>query len=366
MAKVVLITDQHFGVRNDNQMFAEHMERFYSEVFFPYIDKHNIKEIVMLGDVFDRRKYSNHVTLYNAKRMYFEELNNRKILTHVIIGNHDTAYKTTNAVNTPELVLAEYPTIHCYSKPTEIMLGKTKVVLMPWMCPENYQESVELMAASTAQVLMGHLEIAGFEMYRGSPSDHGYGRELFDKFDLVMSGHFHHKSTSGNINYLGAPYEMTWSDFDDPRGFHIFDTDTRELEYIQNPLHMFHKLVYNDAGKTIETLVEDVFKDVSPDDLKNCYVKVVVQEKQNPYWFDLLVDKLEKAGIGDLKVVDDHLSLGFDDADDLINEAEDTPTIIKKFATSFFADKDEAMLKELNTLLLSLYNESLSMDTASQ
>ena len=33
-----------------------------------------------------------------------------------------------------------------------------------------------------------------------------------------------------------------------PRGFHIlFDTETRELEFIQNPYEMFHKIYYDDG-----------------------------------------------------------------------------------------------------------------------
>ena len=62
----------------------------------------------------------------------------------------------------------------------------------------------------------------------------------------MFSGHFHHKSDDGQIYYLGPPYQIYWNDFDDPKGFHIFDTDTRELERIVNPYTLFSKIFYDD------------------------------------------------------------------------------------------------------------------------
>ena len=38
-----------------------------------------------------------------------------------------------------------------------------------------------------------------------------------------------------------------WSDYNCPKGFHIFDTETRELERIENPLKIFKKFMYDDT-----------------------------------------------------------------------------------------------------------------------
>jgi DNA repair exonuclease SbcCD nuclease subunit len=110
----------------------------------------------------------------------------------------------------------------------------SKIFMMPWICTDNYNQSMEAIKTTDAQVLFGHFEIAGFQMYKGHENDEGFDPKIFEKFDLVCSGHFHHRSSNGNINYLGNPYELTWADFEDPRGFHIFDTSTRELDFIPN------------------------------------------------------------------------------------------------------------------------------------
>ncbi|NBP57189.1 hypothetical protein EBU71_11785 [bacterium] len=55
--KVVVITDQHFGARNDSIHFLDYYERFYRDTFFPTLEEHGINTVLILGDTFDRRKY---------------------------------------------------------------------------------------------------------------------------------------------------------------------------------------------------------------------------------------------------------------------------------------------------------------------
>ncbi len=360
MAKIALVTDTHFGVRSESPVLSEYMGRFWSELFFPYLDEHNIKYVRHLGDIVDRRKYMNFMALRKMRQQFIHPCIERGLDVSVIIGNHDTFHKNTNDINSMNEIFSglAYDKLRWYSDPTEEEIDGTKILMMPWICSGNYSDCINAINDTKAQVLMGHLEIAGFEMYRGAVTDHGHSAGLFDKFDQVFSGHFHHKSTVGNISYLGAPYEMTWSDYDDDRGFHIFDTDTRELTYIKNPFRLFHKFWYNDAGKKLEDVMG-----IDTEALRDTYVKVIVTEKTNPYWFDMYVDKIEKSGIADLQIVDDHLNLSLEDDEEVIDEAEDTLTSIKKFAASYLQDKDPQLLVELNSVLGNLYNEALQMES---
>ena len=215
--KLILITDQHFGARNDSTTFHDYFENFYLNFFFPYIDENNITTIIDLGDTFDRRKYINFYSLERCKKYWFDQILKRNMTLHCIVGNHCTYFKNTNDINSPDLLLNAYKNIIVYSKPSVESFDGLKIVMMPWICQDNYTECYDLMQSTDSEILFGHLELKGFEMYKGSVIDHGHEQTAFERFDVVCSGHYHHKSTKGNIHYLGAPYEMTWSDFDDPK-----------------------------------------------------------------------------------------------------------------------------------------------------
>lgn len=352
--RIALITDQHFGARGDNEGFHNFFDKFYSNQFFPYLKENNIDTVIDLGDTFDRRKYINFNTLNRCKKYWFDQIEKNKINLHLIVGNHCTFFKNTNEINSPELLLKEYSTIQSYSEPAEVTIDGLKVAFLPWICSGNYTHSMDFIESTRAQVLFGHLELAGFEMYRGAVNDHGFSGDIFSKFDLVMSGHFHHRSSRGNIHYLGCPYELTWSDWNDPKGFHIFDTDTRELTFIENRYRMFYKIHYDDSNNDMESIM-----DLDTDRFAGTMVKVIVHEKNNPYWFDMFIDKIEKAGVLDLQVVEDNLNLNLEDDSDIIDEAEDTLTILRKYTEQFGDRIDKS---KLDNFLSTLYQEALSLE----
>ncbi len=142
--KVALLGDTHFGARNDNSAFHDYFEKFYRDVFFPYLEANSIDTIVQFGDLFDRRKYINFSTLAKSRRYFFDPLSEQGYTMHVFVGNHDTFYKNTNEVNSPELLLNEYKNIYVYSDPCDIRLGGTKITLLPWVCSSNYDECMAL------------------------------------------------------------------------------------------------------------------------------------------------------------------------------------------------------------------------------
>ena len=351
--KIALVTDLHFGARNDNLKVAAHQKKFYDDIFFPYLKENKINCVIDLGDTFDRRKYISFTSLKAAKAMFFDQLAKNNIWTHMLVGNHDAVYKNTNELNSVYLLCQEYDNIIEYHEPREVVIGDCPILMLPWINLGNNQQTMDMIKNAKAQIVMSHLELKGFAMSKGHIQPEGMDHTIFDKFDMVCSGHYHHKSTDKNINYLGAPYEMTWQDYEDERGFHVFDTETRELTRVVNPYKLFYKLWYDDQ--------ELEFDDVTKMDFsvyKDCFVKVIIKNKTNPYLFDSYIERLEHSDPVNLQVVEDHLNLDLDDEQDIINEAEDTVTILEKYVDSLdiAASKDK-----VKTVMRNLYNEALSI-----
>ncbi len=348
--KIALITDTHFGARNDSLLFLEFFRKFYDNVFFPTLKERGITEVIHLGDVVDRRKFINYKTLNSMKDILFYPLKEMGANIKVIIGNHDIYYKNTLKVNSMEELTKGMDHVSVYTDPCEVALTKDhKVLFVPWICADNEDETRELIEKTRTKVAFGHLQIEGMEQHKGSFAIEGHSMSMFKAFQKVFSGHFHHRSTTGNVTYLGNPYEITWSDYNDKRGFHIYDTETMETEFIENPYSMFHKIYYNDEKNDYGDFSKYV----------DTYVKIIIENKNNNYMFETLMDKLIAAGTSNISVVDNLFDIE-DLGDDIdgIEDVEDTMSVIKNCVDGLQIENKN----DLNKLMQDLYGEALTME----
>ena len=352
--KICILGDTHFGMRGDSLEFHKYIKKFYDNIFFPYLRENNITTVFQLGDLFDRRKFINFNSLYLCRKYFFDKLRENNITFYTILGNHDVSFKNTLEVNSSQLLLNEYDNITVYDEFATINFDGIDVDVIPWLCLENEEEIFKHINESKSQLAFGHFEIDGFEMDRGNVCRGGIDKNKLLKYDMVLTGHFHHKSDDGHIYYVGTPNEMTWADYNDPRGFHIFDLDTRELEFVQNPYRMFHKVNYDDGAQDFE-----FWKSYDYDKLKESYVKVIVINKQNPYLFDNVIDNLYKAGVSDISIVEDFTDTSFDTDQEIIDQAEDTMTILSKYIDNLTLNVNSDKLK---TLMRELYVEALNTE----
>lgn len=295
--KIAMINDTHFGARNDSPIFLEHFLSFFEKEFFPYLEKHNIKTVFHLGDLLDRRKYVNFHTLSAVQSRFIKKIEDMNLDFYCTIGNHDTYFRNTNDINSVRELFGSK--MHIISSPCEIEMDNgIKFLALPWINKSNYDESIKAIQKSSSEYAIGHLEIAGFQVLRGVKHEEGLDVNLFSKFEKVFSGHFHCKQSDKNVEYLGTQYQITFNDLNERKGFHVFDTDTRELEYIKNPIKLFCQIGYDDKNYDMS--------ETDFDQYDKSFVKVVVQNKTNPIMFDSFVQSLHDAGAYEISIIEDY------------------------------------------------------------
>jgi len=361
--KVALINDSHFGWKNDDLLFHKAFIRFYDQVFFPELRKRKITTIIHLGDLWDRRKYVNFHILYRTRIDFLQKLVDGGYDTHIILGNHDTYFKESNDVNSvTELLHMRYPKFHIYEEPQELILGGLKILMVPWLNSTNLPVGLDMIARSRAKVLMGHLEIAGFPLDHKQVSEHGVDRNIFSRYKAVFSGHYHHASQDGPVRYLGAQYQLTFADLNDKKGFHIFDTETLEIEFIENPNRMFFRLDYDDR----EEAAQELYRNADHSELTDKYVRVVVPYKTNPILYEQWIDKLLQVNPADLQISEQYsLDVSEDAEEDATSNlkmfetmdpsSHQTLEVINKYVDAMGMDIDRMRLK---SELKELYNEA--------
>ena len=273
--------------------------------------------------------------------MWFDQLIKLGCNHTMLIGNHDIYYKNTLKINAPHEILGEY-NFDVIDKPTTKSYDGTDILMLPWICDDNKSEVFEAVQRSKAPVLMGHLELNGFEAHPGHIMESGMDGTFFNKFKRVFSGHYHQKSTKGNISYLGNPYQLYWNDYGCKRGFHVFDTSTLKTTFYRNPFDIFYKLYYNNGVSIPES-----------EDLKGSFVKLIVEEKGDYQKFDYAVKQLQNIGLGDLKIVED-LSAELECSDSTL-ETEDTMTLLESYIDEIELKVDKSNVK---SVMRSLYVEA--------
>lgn len=351
--KSIILNDTHAGARNSSEIFINYQGRFYTEVLFPYMRANNITHILHGGDYYEHRKFINFKALQANNEHFLDKLVEYNFTMDVIPGNHDVYYKSTNKLCSLQPLMAKYidsghVTIHM--EPAHLELGSKKVALIPWITHDNYGPIMNFVNKSDADMVLGHFEFSGFELYPGTIAQHGMDPSLFNGFDLVLSGHYHTKSEKGNVKYLGAQMEFTWGDANDPKFFHVYDHETGELEEVHNPLTLFQKVIYNDKEFDYNNFDFSIFDDK--------FVKVVVEAKTDPYAFDKFIDKIQSRSIHDLKIsesFEDILSL----TDDSEIEFEETSDLLDTFVDVLDTELDKNRIK---TKLKSLYSEAQQME----
>lgn len=254
--KSLIIGDLHIGVHNNSTCHLNQSLNFFNTYIFPILN--DIDNIILLGDVFDKRTNIDINILKVVKENIFDKLTKP---IYWILGNHDVYYENTNNVNSSKL-LNEYKNIIAINKPMTI----NNIDLIPWISHDNVSMISDYISTSKSKYCMGHFAFNGFKFDKTRVAEikEKISQSAFRKYTKVFSGHFHTYSENNNIMYTGTPYELTWIDSDDEKSFYILDDDNIIKNVNNNKLYI--KLNFTEA------------KEFTKEDIYGKIIKVVYDE----------------------------------------------------------------------------------------
>lgn len=345
-----MISDIHFGGKSDSPLFLEHQVKFYDDIFFPEMERRGIKLLLILGDTWDRRKYINLNTLHVVKEKFFRRLELLGVQVKMIYGNHDVFFRNTNSVNSVDFLAHEFSNIEVVETNKIFDFDGLKVGMISWINSANLEDSLSFIRTADCGVLCGHFEIKTFEMIKGVSCDHGFDKDIFNRYERVFSGHFHVVSTDRRITYLGNPHEMNWGDHGVKKGFWLFDTATLESEYVLNPHRTYEKIAYHDELDIMQFDYNSYL---------NKIVRVYVRsfEVANKKKLDLFLDKLSVSAFSCETHEISRDGSTDDDVEHIDADHGDNLSVIDQYieAVSEGASYDKGKLKGF---FLEIYNEA--------
>lgn len=352
--KIAILGDTHFGIRNGDIAFHAYYRKFY-DFFIDYLIDNNITVVIQTGDLFDNRRFININSLKLVREYFFDRLLKHNIKLHTIIGNHDIFHKNTVLVNSPDLLFGDYSNITIHNRINTTKIDDIAIDFVPWICSENHDEIIEFIENSKSKLCVGHFELNNFCMYRGIPHLNGeFDANLLKNYKLTISGHFHHKSSFKNIHYVGTPYQLTWADYEDDRGFHILDSDTLKLDFHHNSISIFQKIIYDDVIQDIEYWTKTFDYNI----LKDTFIKLIVNNKTNPSIFDAVLDKIQQIEILKLSIVENYNDSSIENGELDDESAQDTMAILNHFIDENDMSLDKNKFK---TIMNGIYMDALNV-----
>ena len=244
--KIALISDLHIGIKKQCPVFMESQLRFFKEQFVPELTERGIKNVWVLGDVFDTRQQINTLVINKAIELFRDTLRDFDI--DVIVGNHDMYLTTDTDINSLK-ILSLLPNVTVYERQETLTIDGKKVLVQPWIVDYGQPDLIK----GKYDYAFMHADIIGFDQGGGRLSESGLvAKEILRHVDAVYSGHYHNGvrrqfEKGKSITYLGAPYQLTRIDRNGVRGYRILDVASGESTLIENRVSMkFTRHVYPD------------------------------------------------------------------------------------------------------------------------
>lgn len=223
--KTILITDTHYGVKNNSNTWCNYQLKFIDDTIIPLIQqlsKNDDVRVIHCGDVFDSRAAYSLLIANRVVTKYREIASLCPI--YIVAGNHDFYSPISDDYCTIPLLFRDIENIQYYIQ--NIETSNYNELFVP------YYTFLDKDALKTA--IQTHHPKA---IYTHADLDHLPDEEYKQILQgvSVISGHIHTPNFKDNFFTLGSTYALTFADTNSPRGLYVVDTDDyANMKFIEN------------------------------------------------------------------------------------------------------------------------------------
>lgn len=266
MANFWIISDTHFGGKNNSKSWEDNITRWIDGFIVPFF-KDNVKEgdvLVHLGDVFDNRQ-SVGLSAMSIAVSFFEKMSELFSQVYVLCGNHDAYNKNSNDITSLDCI-RYIPKVNVIKTPQRISVLGRKISFIPWI--ESVKEvKCHIDNAFDSDLVFCHADFGGCTMNASGTKSESQ-LEVPD-VSKIYSGHIHHSQRYGRVTYVGSPYHTSQNDRGNKKGVWRIDSETLSDEFYENTFSpQYARFDYT----KVENLTFREFKEMC----KNKFVEVSV------------------------------------------------------------------------------------------
>ena len=207
--QMLIIGDLH--LRDDIPGYLESQCKFIEDTIKQAAihDTHDQLEVMLLGDVFDKRNPSVKVML--ALKNLLDKITSWGYAVYIIEGNHDAVSKADDGVTALSLFDGAGVNVFNYFHNGEDMQG-TKAII-------PHYENEETIKKHLASIKYKRTTVFGHFGYHGSlnsagDNDFRIPLECFN--NLTFLGHIHHYSATDKVVVVGTPYTTSFQEAGKP------------------------------------------------------------------------------------------------------------------------------------------------------
>lgn len=293
--------------------------------FFNAIDKiidhainNNVDVFILNGDLFKGRSSTRLIETLVAER--FQKISSKMKLI-INLGNHDIAPRQLSyGVHTYSIIeKLNLPNTIINSEITHLKLDNVDLILYPYydlkrVKMKSNEELIDSIVEKVesfdlqqpCKLFIGHGTPQGTIFHEDyfidldSVSEPLLPLSMFENIDMALFSHIHRcHSINDKVFHIGSPERVDFSEADQDKGFVIYDTDTKKIEWIStNPRPMKEIKIDLMSISEFDDPNELILKELSFDNLDQTMIKISVDLTEQSYVQinqQLIYQQLEKS-----------------------------------------------------------------------